>query len=34
MSINITDMTPEVSRLELVKISDVYGRVLVIKGWR
>lgn len=34
MSINITDITPSVSTLEFAKIQDVYGKVIVIKGWR
>lgn len=33
MSIKITDMTPEVARLQLTKITDIYGKVLVVKGW-
>ena len=33
MTINITDRTPEVATLRLAKISDIYGKVLVVKGW-
>lgn len=33
MTINITDTTPEVSRLKLQRITDVYGHVLVVRGW-
>lgn len=33
MTIKITDTTPEVSRLQLTKIQDIYGSVMVVKGW-
>lgn len=33
MTVNITDRTPEVARLQMVKITDIYGKVLVVKGW-
>ena len=33
MTIKINNLTPEVATLQLAKISDPYGRVLVVKGW-
>ena len=33
MTINITDRTPGVATLRLTKISDIYGKVLVVRGW-
>lgn len=33
MTIKITDTTPEVMTLRLKRITDVYGRVLVVRGW-
>lgn len=34
MRIRITDTTPTLATLEMAKIYDIYGSVLVIKGWR
>lgn len=34
MKIEITDKTPNTSVLEMTKISDVYGSVVVVKGWK
>lgn len=33
MKITITDKTPEASALKLAKIQDIYGSVLVVRGW-
>lgn len=34
MRINIKDITPTTATLEMAKIQDIYGGVLVVKGWR
>lgn len=34
MTIKIDNLTPEVSHLKLKRITDVYGKVLVVKGWQ
>lgn len=34
MTIKIDNLTPEVSQLKLQRITDVYGKVLVVKGWQ
>lgn len=34
MRIGITDMTPNTTTLEMAKIQDIYGGVLVVKGWK
>lgn len=34
MKIEITDKTPNTSVLEMTKISDIYGSVVVVKGWK
>lgn len=34
MSIRIKDLTPDKSVLEMMKINDIYGGVIVVKGWR
>lgn len=34
MKISITDKTPAKSTLEMMKIKDIYGNVLVVRGWR
>lgn len=34
MRISITDTTPMTATLEMAKIHDIYGGVLVVKGWR
>ena len=34
MKIEITDKTPNTSVLELVKINDVYGSVVITRGWQ
>ena len=34
MTITINDLSPETSRLNLKRITDVYGKVLVVKGWQ
>lgn len=34
MKIIIKDMTPNKTTLEMAKIRDIYGGVLVVKGWR
>lgn len=34
MRIRVTDTTPTTATLEMAKIQDVYGNVLVVKGWR
>jgi hypothetical protein len=34
MRINIKDTTPTTAMLEMAKIRDIYGSVLVVKGWR
>lgn len=34
MSIKITDLTPTPSTLEMTKIQDIYGGVLVVRGWK
>lgn len=33
MGINVVNLTPETSVLEMVKIYDLNGKVLVIRGW-
>lgn len=33
MKIMINNLTPEVSELKLARITDVYGKVTVTKGW-
>lgn len=33
MTINITDKSPEIATLFLARVEDVYGHVLVVKGW-
>lgn len=33
MGIEIHDLSPEVNRLQMIKITDIYGKVLVVKGW-
>lgn len=32
--ISITDTTPTTATLEMAKIQDIYGGVLVVKGWK
>lgn len=34
MRISITDTTPATATLEMAKIQDIYGGVLVVKGWK
>lgn len=34
MTITINDKTPNTSRLEFVSYDDVFGKVLLTKGWR
>ena len=34
MTIEIDNLTPETSQLKLKRITDVYGKVLVVKGWQ
>lgn len=34
MKITIKDLTPSASTLELMKIKDVFGSAVVVKGWR
>lgn len=34
MRICITDRTPATATLEMAKIHDIYGGVLVVKGWK
>lgn len=34
MSIKINDLSPEVMTLAMKQITDVYGKVLVVKGWQ
>lgn len=34
MRISITDTTPATATLEMAKVYDIYGGVLVVKGWR
>lgn len=34
MRISITDTTPTTATLEMAKIQDLYGGVLVVKGWK
>lgn len=34
MRISITDTTPTTATLEMAKIQDTYGGVLVVKGWK
>ena len=33
MGIKIKDMTPKASELKLAKIDDIYGSVIVVRGW-
>lgn len=33
MSIKINDLTPKASELKLAKIEDIYGNVIVVRGW-
>lgn len=33
MKITIKDTTPKASSLKLAKIEDIYGSVLVVRGW-
>lgn len=33
MKITIKDTTPMASKLELAKVEDIYGSVLVVRGW-
>lgn len=33
MKIKINNLTPESSELKLAKIRDIYGSVLVVRGW-
>lgn len=33
MCIEIQDLTPNKYRLEMIKIKDVYGTVIVTRGW-
>lgn len=33
MTIKIDDLSPETKTLAMKKIHDVYGKVLVVKGW-
>lgn len=33
MKIKVNNITPNISKLELTKIDDVYGSVLVVRGW-
>ena len=34
MRIRVIDTTPVTATLEMAKIQDLYGGVLVVKGWR
>lgn len=34
MNIIVKDETPNKSILEMTRIRDIYGGVLVVKGWR
>lgn len=34
MNITIQDKTPNTNTLEFVGYEDVFGKVLLIKGWR
>lgn len=34
MNIRVRDLTPNKSTLELAKIQDIYGGVIVVRGWR
>lgn len=34
MKITIRDLTPTKSALEFAKFNDIYGAVMIIKGWR
>lgn len=34
MKINVQNKTPETSRLEFIKLEDVFGDVLIMRGWR
>lgn len=34
MRIKITDMTPNTATLEMAQVEDIYGSVLVVKGWQ
>lgn len=33
MKVKINDLSAGVSILQLAKIRDIYGRVIVVKGW-
>lgn len=33
MTIKINDLSPEVRTLAMQQIHDIYGKVLVVKGW-
>lgn len=34
MKIKIDDLTPRATTLAMAKIHDIYGKVLVVKGWK
>lgn len=34
MKISITNKTPQATQIEFVKFEDIYGNVLVMRGWR
>lgn len=34
MNITIKDLTPKTSKLEFINFEDVFGKVLLTKGWR
>lgn len=34
MKITIRDLTPTKSTLEFAKFDDIYGAVMIMRGWR